>query len=104
MGMKRLSVQRGAVHDRNSMLKNLKRGFHDGIRRHAEERYIDIFRLTDVGGHWNGSDCLRELPPRTGRSTHDGRQTEIVTQGDEFRTDLPHPPEPDDCETQWFHG
>ena len=63
MGMKRFSVQRGAVHNRNSMLKNLKRGLHDGIRRHAEERCVNVPRLTDVGCHWNGSECLRERPP-----------------------------------------
>ena len=64
MGMKRLSMQRGAVHDRNSLLKNLKRGFHDGIRRHAEERCIDITRLTDVGLslEWTGLTPGAPLP------------------------------------------
>ena len=86
------------------MLKDLIRSLHDGVCRHAEERYVDIPRLTDVGCHWNGSECLRELPSCTCRSTHNGRQTEIVAQGDEFRTDLSYPAESDDCETQWFHG
>ena len=103
MGMKGLSMQRGAVHDRNSMLKDLIRGLHDGVRRHAEERGVDIPRLTDVGCHWNGSKHLCQLSICTGRSTHNGCHTEIVAQGNEFRAGLSYSAESDDCETHWFH-
>jgi hypothetical protein len=104
MRMERISMQRGAFDDRNSMLKNLRRGLHDGVRWHADEPCVDIPRLADVGCHWNVSERLRELPPGNCCTTHDRRQTEIVAQGDEFRADLSDPAIPDDSETPWFHG
>ena len=97
-------MQRGALDDWNSMLKNLGRGLRNGICWHTDERCVDILRLTDVSCHWNVSERFRKLPPGTSRTTHDGRQTEIVAQGDEFCADLSDPAIPDDSETQWFHG
>ena len=103
MGLKCFSVQHHAVHDRNAMLKNLRGALLSCIRRHTKKRRIDIPRLTDVGGHRNGSQRLRELSPRTDSPPHDGGQTEVVALGNEFGADLPDPAESDDGKTQRFH-
>jgi len=78
MGLKRLSMQHDAVHNRNAVLKNLTGDFRDGVGRHAEKRRIDIPRLSDVGDDGNGSQRLRQLSPRTDGPPYDGRNTEIV--------------------------
>ena len=104
MSLERLSMQSGAVHDRNSVLKDPGRDLDDDVRWYAKERCIDISYLPDVGGHRNGSEQLRELPSCTCYPTYKSRQTEIVAQGNEFRTDLSHPPKADDHDSQWFQG
>src|SRR5690349_5604543 len=100
MGMERVAMQHGALDDRNTMLKNLRCGLHDGVRWHANKCCVDISHPTDVGSNRNVSERLRKLSPGTGCSTHEGRQAEVVEQGNEFRADLPHSAISDDCKTQ----
>jgi hypothetical protein len=99
MAMKYLSMQLDTLYDRNSKPKNLFGGLLNRIRWHTQECGVDIPRLTNVGCHWDVSERLGELFSRICGSTHDGRQTEIVIQGDEFHADLSHPAEPDNSET-----
>ncbi len=96
MGLQRRSMQHHTVHDRNAVLQNLRGEFFNHVRRHTEERGIDMLHLSDMSSNRNGSQRLRQRSRRADGPPHNGSQTEVLAAGNEFRADSSDSAEPDD--------
>jgi hypothetical protein len=102
MEMKVISVERGAIHDRDPMLENLRCCIRGSLCWHTDEGSVDVSRLTDVGEDRNVSQCFRELASCRRRSPYECRDAEVMIQADSLRAGLSHPTEPYDRKTQGF--
>jgi hypothetical protein len=95
-------MENGAVHDRNSMLENLRGSFRDGIRRHADQCAIYSPDLTHMGQERNMSEVVRQSFRFTGRPANERSHREVMTQSGEFRTGPSNLAKTDNREAQWF--
>jgi hypothetical protein len=102
MGMKGLSVERGAIHDRDPMLENLRCCIRGYLCWHTDEGSVHVSGLTDVGEDRNVAECFRELASCRRRPPYERRDAEVMMQTDSLRAGLSHPTKPYDRKTQRF--
>ncbi len=100
VGVKRFSMENGAVHDRNSMPENLRRSLQDSVRGYANQCSIYFPHLTHMGQQRNVSEVVRQAVHSTGRPTDECPHPEVMAQSNEFRAGLSNSPDSDDCEMQ----
>lgn len=100
VGVKRFSMENGAVHDGNSMLENLGRSLHRGVCRHADQCSVYFPHLTHMGQQWNVSKMVGQSFRSTGWPTNERPYREVMAQSNEVRTGLSDPSDSDDCKTQ----
>jgi hypothetical protein len=95
-------MENGAVHDRNSMLENLRGSFHDGIRRHADQCSVYSSHLPHMVQQRNVSEVVGQSFRSTGRPANERSHREVMAQSGEFRAGLSNLAKTDNREAQWF--
>jgi hypothetical protein len=97
-----LTVERRAIHNWQSMMKNLRHYVCDDVRGYTNEGDVYVSRLAYVRQDRDRSQLFREFFYSARRAPNEGREREVMDQTDGLSTHQADLANSDYRKTQWF--